>query len=94
MTTVNKNLNKIRWRSEVLKNPPRGLGPVISLSWPIRRRRAHPLTAGVSSHPTTLLPAAAKALARRTSLPPSCVDLIEQIDENQSVPTNESTNHA
>jgi hypothetical protein len=23
--------------------------------------------------------------------PPSCVDLIEQIDENQSVPTNEST---
>src|ERR1700745_328958 len=24
--------------------------------------------------------------------PPSCVDLIEKIDENQSVPTNESTN--
>jgi hypothetical protein len=26
------------------------------------------------------------------TLPPSCVDLIERIDENQSVPTNESTN--
>jgi hypothetical protein len=24
--------------------------------------------------------------------PPPCVDLVEQINENQSVPTNESTN--
>jgi hypothetical protein len=48
MTTVNKNLDKIRWRSEVLKNLPRGLGPVISLSWPISCHRAHPLTGGVS----------------------------------------------
>jgi hypothetical protein len=28
----------------------------------------------------------------RTLLPPLCVDLLEQIDENQFVPTNESTN--
>jgi hypothetical protein len=29
---------------------------------------------------------------RRRSLPPSSIDLIVQIDENQSVPSNESTN--
>ena len=30
--------------------------------------------------------------SRRILFPPSRVDLFEQIDENQSVPTNESTN--
>src|SRR6516164_1665153 len=81
MTTSNEILEKIRRASEIPKNLPRGLGPGVSLNFGDATMRLWIVRCCQLPRPVG-----------RKLVPPSRVDLVERIDENQPVPTNESTN--